>query len=127
MQHILSWIIGEGNTIESVAENIIVTADLIPSPWHIQNSILDAQVSVSVIEKYFDQQAFNKTLHVVEKKKKSLNWKCGTCLKSFRSSMSIVCEKCLFWSHFKCPEIQHKPEGDWYCRGRVDSLKNSQF
>ena len=32
MQHILSWIIGEGNTIESVAENIIVTADLIPSP-----------------------------------------------------------------------------------------------
>ena len=104
-----------------------MTEDLIPSPSQIQNSVLDPQVNVSLIEKYCDQQAFNKILHVVETKKKRTNWKCGTCLKSLRNSRSIACEKCLLWSHFNCAEIQQKPSGDWFCRGCADSLKNSKF
>ena len=47
-----------------------MTEDLIPSPSQIQNSVLDPQVNVSLIEKYCDQQAFNKILHVVETKRK---------------------------------------------------------
>ena len=117
MTVILKWLVDD-----AVAEKVIQTDCLIEEeevecrPERVQNSILDDNVDVCLIRKYFTNDAWKVVQDVLQLKEINTTWTCQIC-NSEVSLDCVCCESCLCWYHYKCVGLVTKPKmKNWYCR-----------
>ena len=90
----LSWFVDEAiveATIKSLGKRLVEEEDVETRPERVPNVILDENVDIYLIRKYFSNDAW---LVVTE-----------------------VVHHCLMWYHIQCTGLKHEPKArHWYCR-----------
>jgi hypothetical protein len=86
-------------------------------PENLPDAILDDNVDVHLIRKYFTNDAWLLVKDVVARKQNNPIYTCKTCQHDLHQSPSIVCDHCLSWFHMKCVGLKQKPKArHWFCR-----------
>ena len=125
-EQILSWFVGSEYAREAVNGNIVITED-IKITSRAPDSVLDPQVKIELVQTYCLEKVFNLIKALVnERKRNKKTWKCGTCEKRLLGR-SIICEKCLRWSHFTCTSFNETPDGDWFCDSCVENMAQGNY
>lgn len=104
--------------IKSVLNNafLIQMSDLTTSD-DIQALVLEPEIDISLIERYFVDSAFEKLKTLLENKKTALNkYFCFVCNLRLTES-SIRCDHCLRWLDFKCSGLNNLKKGkqNYFC------------
>ena len=87
-------------------------------PERLPDAVLDENVDVNLIRKFFTQDAWLAVMDVVGQKRSKPVYVCKVCYHDLHKESSIVCELCLSWHHLKCVGLKQAPKSkNWYCRG----------
>ena len=120
----LKWFVDE-KTAETSIKNpnqLIEEEDVEVRPEKLPDAILDENVDVHLIRKFFSQDAWLLVTEVVKQKQDKPLYVCLYCLHDLGEAPSIVCDHCLSWCHLKCVGLKHEPKmKHWYCRSCHDS------
>ena len=85
-------------------------------------SILDENVDVHLIRKFFSYDGWLAVTIVFEQKQRNATYVCRVCLHDLEEQPSVVCDHCLSWSHIKCVGLRQQPKSKyWYCRSCHES------
>lgn len=79
------------------------------TPEKIPNAIVDENVDVFLMQKYFTSDAWLVVEDVVKRNSKTLVWICQVCRQVLHMQPSIICDSCLTWYHFKCVSLVKQP------------------
>ena len=116
---ILGWFV-DGVRIEAALkqDELIEEEDVECRPEKVSDAVVDENVDVYLIRKYFTDDAWMIVSQVVEQKKCKMVWKCNICFNDLHSnSASILCDGCLLWYHFACVSLTKPPRAmTWFCR-----------
>ena len=122
---ILGWFVHK-----PVAEKVLKKHSLIEEeevecrPEKIPNTIVDENVDVYLVRKYFSSDAWLVVEDVIKRKSKAIVWVCQVCQKDLHTQPSIICDSCLTWYHFKCVSLAKQPKSKtWFCRGCHSAAK----
>ena len=86
-------------------------------PEVVPNAVLDENVDVFLIRKYFTNDAWLVVANVLERKRKHPVWICQHCQHDLHSDASVICELCLTWFHLRCVGLFKNPKRkNWFCR-----------
>ena len=97
-------------------ENVEVRPDKLP------DGVLDENVDVHLVRRFFSQDAWLLVMDVVKQKQANPVYVCKYCLHDLGEAASIVCDHCLSWCHMKCVGLRQGPKmKHWYCRSCHDS------
>ena len=77
--------------------------------------MLDENVNINLIEEYCVGNTFIKLKQLVKEKSKRSAWKYGNCSNFLGKKHSILCDRCLLWSHYNCSKLKKKPVVNWFC------------
>ena len=92
-------------------ESVEVIPDLVPE------GILDENVDIHLIRKFFTNDAWLLIMSVIRQKQSSHVFTCKQCHHHLEDSPSIGCDHCLTWSHMKCVGLKDRPKSRyWFCR-----------
>ena len=114
---LLSWFVDEV-TSQAALDGILIDEDKVECmPEKIPMALLDENVDVYLIRKYFTADAWLVIEDVLKQKKGNPTWMCEICHKNLSLDQSIGCDSCLKWFHFKCAGITKYPKKKtWFCR-----------
>ena len=87
-------------------------------PESIPSAILDENVVLKSVRKYFTIDAWQAVLHVTKAKTENHLWLCGICQNEIddEKGNSVACENCLRWFHLSCAGLTHEPKSKhWFC------------
>ena len=97
-------------------------------PDKIPSAIIDENVDIYQVRKYFSQDAWCLLEHVVSQKAKNMTWMCTVCYHDLHSpgaEPSVICDACLRWYHFSCVGLLKQPKAkQWFCRPCRAAAKN---
>ena len=97
-------------------------------PERITDAVVDENVDIHLIRKYFAYDVWLLVEQVLTRKQKKMTWICKIChqdLHAKTSGPSIVCESCLLWYHFACVGLSKQPKTkNWFCRSCYASSKS---
>ena len=100
---------------KKIVENSeVLSEEKLPIFSRLSDSLLDENVNITLIEGYCAGNNFIKSKQLVKEKSKRSAWKCGSCSKFLRKKHSILCDRCLLWSHYNCSKLKKKPAGNWF-------------
>ncbi len=68
----------------------------------ISNAIIDENVDIHLVRRYFSNYAWLLVQDVVQRKKETDIWTCAVCYRNLDQEESIICESCIEWHHFNC-------------------------
>ena len=52
----------------------------------------------------------------MKQKLKKMNWMCSICYHDLHAYLSVICDACLAWYHFKCVGLTKQPKAkNWFC------------
>ena len=68
-------------------------------PKNIPGSIMDANIDVKLVKKYFTEEGFAALTGVISTRR--MPWRCEVCLTDLATKESVGCECCLNWYHFE--------------------------
>ena len=68
-------------------------------PEMIPNAIVNENVDVFLVQKYFTSDAWLVVEDVMKRKSKTLVWICQVCQQDLHTQLSIICDSCLTWYH----------------------------
>ena len=89
-------------------------------PEKIPNCVLDKNVDVQLVRHYFTSDAWMTLDMVLKEKAKKIVWICTVCNKDLHSELSIFCDLCLQWYHWRCVGLIAEPKSrNWFCRSCV--------
>ena len=116
---LLSWFVDEA-VATSAIDGILIEEDAVECrPDYVSNSILDENVDIFLIRKYFSTDAWMIVEDVLDHKKNHVVWVCKACSHDLHSEPSVICEACicLTWFHFRCVGLTSRPKKtNWFCR-----------
>ena len=123
-----------GTRTKRVAELALKQAVLIEEehvecrPERITDAIIDENVDVHLIRKYFTYTAWLLVGQVLKRKQKKMTWVCNICnqdLHAKTSGPSFICESCLLWFHFAYVGLSKQPKTkNWFCRSCYAASKS---
>lgn len=120
---LLSWFVGDELDSLIVSDSETAEKSMLPkSPKDLPDSIREEVVRTDVLEMFVSKDFLTQINRLVHMKKKSKRWVCGTCNNMLENGRSIICERCLTWSHFSCTNLSQKPSDDWFCARCIDSV-----
>lgn len=91
-------------------------------PEKLPDAILDENVDIHLIRKFFSVDAWLLITEVVKQKQEKPVYICKYCLHNLEEAPSVVCDHCLSWYHLKCVGFKNEPKlKHWYCRKCHDS------
>ena len=82
----------------------------------IRDTFLDKLVDVGIINKFFEEKAFQLFTTIISKKRKENKFICEICSKEALKDV-VQCGSCRVWRHFQC-ELYDKDIGKykkWFC------------
>ena len=93
----LSWLVDEvivEATIKSLGKRLI-EEDVETRPERVPNVILDENVDIYVIRKYFSNDVWLVVTEVVHQKQRNFVYVCKSCYHDLHKQASIICDHCL--------------------------------
>ena len=115
----LRWFVEENimeMAIKSLGKYLIEEEDVETKPERVPTAVLDENVDVHLIRKFFSNDAWLVVVNVVEQKQKNPSFICKCCYHDLHEESSVVCEHCLSWYHIKCVGLKQEPKARyWYC------------
>ena len=91
-------------------------------PDKLPDAVVDENVDVHLIRKYFTNDAWLLVMDVVQQKQQNPVFVCKYCFHDLHEEPSIVCDHCLSWSHIRCVGLKQGPKSKhWYCCKCQDS------
>ena len=86
-------------------------------PEKIPNGVLDKDVDVHLVQRFFSHDAWLLVEDVIKRKEEINVWTCSVCFHTIAEGIAIVCESCLEWFHLNCVGLVTPPKcKDWFCR-----------
>ncbi len=93
-------------------EQVEVCPELFP------DAIMDENVDVHLIQRYFTSDAWSLVEEVVHRRKENFIYLCKHCSHDVHESASLACDHCLSWFHIKCLGLRKEPKMKyWFCQG----------
>ena len=79
--------------------------------------VLDENVNLTRIKKYFSKEAWNHLKDIISTKKENAVYDCCVCQTDLHSEDCVACDVCLNWYHLRCigPRFARK-KTHWCCR-----------
>ena len=111
----LQWFVNVGvaNSVLKNQKQLIEEEQVEVCPEKLPDAVLDENVVVHLIRKYFSHDAWLLINSVVQKKINSI----FVCFHDADACASIACDHCLSWFHMKCVGLVHGPKTKyWFCR-----------
>lgn len=119
----VAWFVGDTNASLIVSESEEASLSLLPkSTKNIPDSVRDDLVQPDILTSYPNGEFIKRIKQLIASKKKNSSWKCGDCKALITKDRSIICDRCLIWSHYKCSGLKGKPSGNWFCEICVASF-----
>ena len=113
----LSWFLDKDVVLATQNGKLVQEDDVECRPERVPNSVLDKNIDVFFIRKYFSTDAWLMVESILERKKIDDVWMCDACHRDLHSEPSIICESCLTWYHFRCVGLTKHPKiKNWFCR-----------
>lgn len=120
----LSWFVDEelsSAVLRMNGKQLIEEESVDVLPENLPDAILDDNVDVHLIRKYFTNDAWLLVKDVVARKQNNPIYRCKSCQHDLHLSPSIVCDHCLYWFHMQCVGLKRKPKTrHWFCRNCYD-------
>ncbi len=115
---ILSWLVEEKVARKALREGVLIDEDQVECmPERVPNSIADENVDIFLVRRHFTSDAWALVEDVYKQKLKKMCWTCTSCYHDLNTDLSIACESCLLWYHFKCVGLTKQPKlKNWFCR-----------
>ena len=116
----LKWFVEDQIAERAIRQQALIEEDQVEMmPEKLSDAVLDENVDVHLIRKYFSTDAWLLVKDVLDRKKRNGIYICGSCHHdiSETDSPSLICEHCLQWYHMKCAGLSKPPKCKyWYCR-----------
>lgn len=113
----LSWFVDKEVINSANGDVLIEETEVECRPERVTNAVLDENVDIYLIRRFFSSDAWMIVEDVVCRKKEKAIWICGVCQQDLHSDLSIICECCLGWFHFRCVGLsKHPKKKNWFCR-----------
>ena len=115
----LSWFVDQAVSIAVLKDckELIEEKSVEVRPENLPDAILDENVDVHLIRKYFTSDAWVLVKDVIARKTTNHVYTCKICHHDLHQFPSIVCDHCLTWFHMKCMGLKQSPKGrHWFCR-----------
>ncbi|XP_041459223.1 transcription initiation factor TFIID subunit 3-like [Lytechinus variegatus] len=130
-QAVVSWLVGEELAKRSILRGYMIEeVDVEVRPEKLPSRILDEQVDVNRMRKYFTKDAWSLVQDVVAAKRNDPRWTCPICNLDLDDidSPTLGCDACLEWFHLKCLGKASQPKAaKWFCSVcRNATHRNSQ-
>lgn len=121
---LLSWFVKREDAELIMSESLDVEVGMLPkSIKALPDSVRDDLVHVDILKQYANKGFIEHLKKLIQKKKRTSSWTCGTCKKSIGApDRSIACDRCLTWSHFCCTDLKRKPRGNWFCKNCIEEV-----
>ena len=88
-------------------------------PEKLPDAVLDENVDVHLIRKYFSHDAWLSVHSVVQQKKINSTFVCQYCFNDADVCPSIACDHCLSWCHMKCVGLVNGPKTKYWFVGHA--------
>ena len=110
----LSWFVDK-KVVEAALNGSLVEEEHIECrPEKVSDAVVDENVDVNLIRKYFSYDGWLLCEQVINQKVKKMKWKCSTCHCDLGGE-SIACDSCLLWYHFACVGLtKHPKTKNWF-------------
>ncbi|XP_043271633.1 uncharacterized protein [Venturia canescens] len=133
MKTILYWLADASLAKSALYEGRMIEKEEVETrPEKLSHALIDDEVNVAIVEKYFTNEAWQLIKKAIDSKKKQNVYHCGKCsvnlddtVDSVDSSVdgsiidkktSIGCDYCLIWYHLSCVSLKKKPKTKfWKC------------
>jgi hypothetical protein len=103
------YVILQGQTLIE-EENVEVCPEKLP------DGVVDENVDVHLIRKYFTNDAWLLVMDVIQQKQRDPVFVCKCCFHDLHDEPSIVCDHCLLWYHIRCVGLKRGPKSKhWFC------------
>ncbi|XP_065895227.1 uncharacterized protein [Dysidea avara] len=114
---ILNWFVDK-EVIDATKKGILIEEEDVECRTElVPNSVLDENVDVCLVRKYFSTDAWMIVEDIIRQKKKKTVWICSVCQHDLHSDQSVLCDSCLTWFHFRCVGLSKLPKKKhWFCR-----------
>ena len=119
----LRWFVEGKVMVAALKQNSLVEEEDVESrPEKLPDAVLDENVDIHLIRKFFTRDAWLLVTDVVKQKQENPTFTCKSCYHDLHEQSSVVCEHCLSWYHIKCVGLKQEPKARyWYCRECHDS------
>ena len=105
-------------------EQLIDEENVEVRPEKLPDAILDENVDVHLIRKFFTTDAWLLVIDVLKQKQRNQVFTCKCCHHDSESP-SVLCDHCLSWFHMKCVGLKQGPKAKyWFCRSCHNSPYN---
>ena len=95
----LKWLVDD-EVLESALNGVVIEEEsVVCRPEVVPNAVLDKNVDIFLIRKYFTNDALLLVTDMLERKKEDPVWICRVCQHDLHSETSLICELCLTWYH----------------------------
>lgn len=124
----LNWFVEESAVATALNGRLINEEEIEVRPEKLPDAVLDENVDIHQIRKYFSNDAWLVVMDVVQQKHQNPVFVCKCCYHNLDEGPSIVCDHCLSWSHISCVGLtKGTKQKYWYCYScRQVPLNNEQ-
>ena len=120
----LLWLVDKKIAERALKQAVLVEEEHVKCrPERITDAVVDENVDIHLIRKYFTYDAWLFVEQVLKRKQKKVTWICNAChsyLHDKASGPSIIillCQSCSLWFHFSCVGLTKQPKAkNWFCR-----------
>ena len=117
---LLGWFVGKEEVNLTVMEPgyLIDEEGIEVVPKNVVDGVMDENVDISLISKYFTLDAWMLIEDVITQKRRKLHFTCSCCSQALSESCQwvIVCNHCLCWFHLNCVGLKKLPKAKhWFC------------
>lgn len=122
----LNWFVNNETVTKVLKTNHVIQEDEVETiSDNISSAVLDKQMKINLMKKYFTADAWKIVEQVYETKKKLNEWECPSCKENLDTTVddeekvqtSIGCDYCCEWYHLKCTGLKHCPHKTyWMCK-----------
>ena len=115
---ILKWFVDPLDIEAALKRDVLIEDESVECrPEKMSDAVVDENVDVCLVRKYFTEDAWMIVKDIIELKRKKMVWKCNACYQDLHSKPSILCDGCLLWFHFQCVSLTKQPKTKtWFCR-----------
>lgn len=113
---ILVWLFSPAFVNTVLRGHSIDANDILLHATSLSTSVLDDNVDLAMIRRFFTTEGWSAVKGVVENFKRHVSYICCVCSHDIGVAISICCDRCLLWCHLSCTSLNKPPKKHWFCQ-----------
>ena len=93
----------------------LLSVDALLNIVNVSIKVLDENVNLTRIKKYFSKEACNHLKDIISTKKENAVYDCCVCQTDLHSEDCVACDVCLNWYHLRCIGLRFAPKKTYWC------------